>query len=145
MKRSISAVLCLALLGLTAGCLRLSPIQAAESSLQLTQVLETIQQQQRLTRLFPIYENGKIGFIDRTGRITIEPRFDEIFVGFSEGLAPVRIGIKWGYIDRTGKIAIEPRFDRGFDFSEGLAAVAINRRLGYINKTGKIVIPVEFE
>jgi WG containing repeat len=107
MKRSISAVLCLALLGLMAASLRLSPIQAAESTLQPTQVLNTIQQQQQLTRLFPIYESGKIGFIDRTGKITIEPRFDEIFVGFSEGLAPVRIGKKWGFIDQTGKIAID--------------------------------------
>jgi hypothetical protein len=42
----------------------------------------------------------KWGFIDKTGNIVIQPQFDEIFGGFSEGLALVRIGDKLGYISR---------------------------------------------
>lgn len=38
--------------------------------------------------LYAIQENGKWGFIDRTGKIRIEPQFDAVD-GFSDGLARV--------------------------------------------------------
>ena len=72
--------------------------------------------------LFPIQENGKYGYIDRTGKVVIEPQFEEV-KEFSEGMAAVRIKDKWGYIDSTGKIAVEPKFKVVREFSEGLATV----------------------
>jgi hypothetical protein len=52
--------------------------------------------------LFPIKENGKWGFIHKTGKVAIEPQFDLVGI-FSEGLAQVRIGANCGYIDRARK------------------------------------------
>src|SRR2546422_10908637 len=69
--------------------------------------------------LFLISQYGRYGYIDKSGRIVIKPRFDEASY-FSEGLAPVRVGKLWGFIDESGKMAIAPQFDSAFPFSEGL-------------------------
>ncbi|EDJ0203504.1 WG repeat-containing protein, partial [Campylobacter coli] len=50
------------------------------------------------------------GFIDKSGKIVIEPIFDDIW-DFREGLAGVKLNGKWGFIDKSGKIVIEPIFD----------------------------------
>ncbi len=76
---------------------------------------------------------SKWGYIDRTGKVAIEPKFDEVWF-FCEGLAPVQASGKWGYIDRTGKIVVEPRFDDAYNVEDGLAAVCIEDRSGYINE-----------
>jgi len=47
------------------------------------------------TPLFSIEQNGKWGFIDKTGKIVIEPKFD-IAWDFSEGLADEEIEDKYG-------------------------------------------------
>ncbi len=44
--------------------------------------------------LFPIRENGKMGFADKTGTVIIPYRFDEIAENFSEGTIAVKIGEK---------------------------------------------------
>jgi len=113
--------------------------------------------------------NNKIGYIDKTGKVVIEPQFDGGFA-FNDGLASVCIketnGItdgttdettngseyKYGYIDKTGKMVIKPQFQWSIKFSEGLAGV---RRLnpddgtygkwGFIDKTGKLVIDYQFD
>ena len=82
----------------------------------------------------------KYGFIDRSGKTVIEPRFDLTF-GFSEGLAAVQIGKKWGYIDTTGKMVIEPQ-DLSFakPFHNGLTRVGIrDNGWAYLNRSGKYV------
>jgi hypothetical protein len=96
--------------------------------------------------LFIIEENGNYGYIDRTGKIAIEPQFDQAG-NFSEGMAWIydRVKDKYGYIDRTGRIIIEPQFGWVDDFFEGLAVVSTKRppsegEISFIDKTGKIVI-----
>ena len=71
--------------------------------------------------LFTIYENGKWGYIDKTGKVIIEPKFDEA-ADFSEGLARVKVGIFYGFIDFSGDFVIKPQFTWVKSFSEGLAA-----------------------
>ena len=88
--------------------------------------------------LFPIVQDGKEGYIDKTGKIVINPQFDEAWT-FSEGLAKVKIGNKLGYIDKTGKYVINPQFDKAEKFSNGLAKVDIGGNWGYIDKTGNYV------
>jgi hypothetical protein len=83
---------------------------------------------------------NKYGFIDHSGKVIIEPRFD-LTVHFSEGLAAVQIAGKWGYIDKSGKIVIEPRMlSTAKDFQNGLAYVVTkNGEHGYIDKSGNYV------
>lgn len=53
--------------------------------------------------------DGKTGFLDASGNLVIEPRFDEA-VDFREGLAPVKVDGWWGIIDIDGNWVAEPRF-----------------------------------
>jgi len=103
-------------------------------------------------------EGGKFGYIDKTGKVVIEPQF---FVAqdFSEGLAAVRIEetseSKYGYIDQTGHIVIAPRFHQAGPFSDGLAAVETSARIvgnqvvdiawGFIDKNGVLKIPDRYD
>jgi len=102
----------------------------------------------------------KYGYIDRSGRVVIEPRFQFAQI-FSEGLARVVKDDRSGYIDRTGRMVIAPRFHKAYKFSDGLARVCAPPRnpsflfrlfrligwddhnaypCGYIDRSGKQVI-----
>lgn len=92
---------------------------------------------------FPINQNGKVGFIDKTGKIVITPQFDNALNDegrtFSEGLAAVKVGDKWGYIDKSGKFVIPPKFKQESAptlFYEGLAQVQIKETI--IEKSGEL-------
>src|SRR5882757_9056197 len=67
---------------------------------------------------------------DQTGRVVINPQFDEAD-SFSDGLAAVGVGGKFGYIDKQGKFVITPPFEIAdlFPFSGGLAAIRIGEFL----------------
>ncbi len=64
-----------------------------------------------------------VGFIDRTGKMTIPAQFDDA-KGFSGGLAPVCLDRKWGAVYTSGKLAITPDWGKMEEFSGGLAAAA---------------------
>ena len=96
-------------------------------------------------------QTGKWGYIDKSGKMVVTPRFDAASA-FNMERAAVRIGDtksgKWGYIDSSGKIVIERQFDRADDFSEALAAIRIGdgkaEKWGYIDKSGKMVVDPQF-
>ena len=87
-----------------------------------------------------------IGYIDKEGRMAIEPRFRTGYP-FSEGRALLNVDNRWGYIDKKGKIVIEPRFTQASPFSDGLAQVYTlentsewrGPRWFYIDKHGRTV------
>lgn len=103
---------------------------------------------------------GKRGYIDRSGRIVINPQYDSSFE-FSEGLALVCVGpcdpdswrgyrltkqgeterieqtFKYGYIDETGKMVINPMFESAETFSENMAGVCVGRGCYYRSPSDK--------
>jgi len=104
-------------------------------------------------------DNGKLGFIDKTGKVVIPFQFEinpmymeglmpgHIFK-FSEGLAPMASKDKFGYINKSGKWAIKPQFTQAWEFVDGLAVVTRGGNLkkespGHyeiIDRTGRSVI-----
>ena len=101
---------------------------------------------------------SKTGFIDKTGKFVIEPKFDHAGP-FSEGLARVAINDgeeeKLGFIDHSGQFVIPPIFNTDFDFrrnstdfSEGWASITEGlgptiteeAKFVYIDKKGAIVL-----
>lgn len=88
--------------------------------------------------------NGKYGYIDKSGKVILAPRYDAAS-DFSQGLAAVKRGYGYGYIDQTGKMIVKPEFDAAGRFSDGLAPVLVGNRWRYIDKTGKTVIEPQFQ
>ncbi len=76
------------------------------------------------------------GFINREGRVVIEPVYAEIRP-FSNGLAAVARDRDsdteaWGYIDRTGQYVIAPRFNEAEPFEDGVAKVHVGGELAVV-------------
>ena len=110
-----------------------------------------------LTRnLFAVKVGEKIGFIDRNGKVIVEPQFQGAR-DFVEGRANVAVSgekYKEGFIDENGKLVINPQFDATRDFSEGLAAVGIGffgmhgsgeHKWGFVDKNGTMIIAPQFQ
>jgi hypothetical protein len=118
--------------------------------------------------------NGRLGFIDQSGAIVIQPKFlwakrfyhgyGEVFVcgrhafidrsgnlfpyhpETKERLYPRQVGKKWGFADWSGKMVIPSLFEeKPMEFSEGLAAVEQDDAWGFIDVTGRFVIPPQFK
>lgn len=77
------------------------------------------------------------GFIDRSGKMVIEPKFFMAFP-FIDGLALVTLTEdgKSGFIDTTGRFVIQPQFDEAESFSEGVAPVKKDGVWSFIDKNG---------
>lgn len=95
-------------------------------------------------RLTFVEENGKYGYIDETGKVVIEKKF-EAAAPFSEGLANVKSGGKWGFIDARGEFVIEPKYDRVGPFREGIAGVVLGGKSGFVDKKGTVVVKIEHD
>ncbi len=90
-------------------------------------------------------KNDQYGFIDKSGKVAITPRFDEAF-RFSQGRAAVRVKKDWGYIDKTGKWAVPARYDKAYNFeSVGLAPVQLKGKWGFVDKNGREVVRPKYD
>ncbi len=96
--------------------------------------------------LIGVKMNGKYGFMDKTGKIAIQPQF-QIALPFSEGLAAVKIGNKYGFIDGKGRLVIPPVYESASVFREGLCRVQRKgkqlSRDGFIDMKGNMVIDLQ--
>jgi hypothetical protein len=95
-------------------------------------------------QLFAVKVGGKYGYIDRTGKLVIQPQFEKVG-HFQDGLAIAKSGERCGYIDTSGKFAIPPVFEDCGGLSEGLARVKRDGKWGFLDASGKTVIPPRYD
>jgi hypothetical protein len=85
----------------------------------------------------------KVGFIDESGRVVIEPRYDSAR-DFSEGLAFAWGGGFLGFIDRDGKEVFKIDNLAVGDFHDGLASIVLRAARpsegGYIDRSGRLAV-----
>lgn len=79
------------------------------------------------------FDNGKWGFIDMTGRVVIQPQWDQAY-DFHAGMA--KVVILENPQDERMKAIVLPQIMGGPFMTPG--------KTGFINQAGKYVIPVEF-
>lgn len=90
--------------------------------------------------LFPIFVRQsrsrtryKVGYIDKQGKVVIEPVFNE-GIRFCQGLAAVSVKGRWGIINIKGDFVIQPKLWNWCRFDQGLASVATrNGKWGIIS------------
>jgi hypothetical protein len=73
----------------------------------------------------PVWIGRRIGYVDRTGRIVIPPKFDDgiLLTHFVDGMpSPAKLGQHFGLIDRSGDWVVEPAYDRISPIYRGAAA-----------------------
>ena len=92
---------------------------------------------------YPFVRDGKLGFIDGSGKEVIPAQFQPIgdFAQFSEGLAPVDGPDGSGYIDPSGRFVIGPqrKWGQPRPFYNGVAVVLIwATDLGSLNSAALI-------
>lgn len=97
--------------------------------------------------LYRFIRGDKAGYIDRSGSVVIEPKFD--FYGnhggeFREGVMEVEF-MSGRYVDGDGK-EVEPAPFRGREPAEGLAAALDEEtdEQGYVDRAGEFVISPRF-
>jgi|GEM_PF-3216246 len=72
--------------------------------------------------LFTVVQNGKSGYIDKTGKLIVPCQYDFIksdsyeFPKFLNGMIPFKQNGLWGMLDGTGKEIIKPIYKKQFDF-----------------------------
>jgi hypothetical protein len=85
-------------------------------------------------------QNGKYGYIDKSGKFVIPAQYDIIFP-FNEGLAAVSRSGKYGFIDKKGKEVIPLQYEFTEVFIGGLAYMKDKDGWLYIDKKGRTVWP----
>ena len=96
--------------------------------------------------LFPVENGDEFQYIDKEGKIVINPQFSSATV-FRDGMALVKsTGDKalWGFIDEEGKYVIQPTYKYATVFSEGLAwVVSENGAPTAIGSKGEVKITLQ--
>ncbi len=94
-------------------------------------------------KLIPVKSGDKWGYIDKQGKMQINPQFEEAAI-FLEGLARVKGSDgKVGFINEDGKYVINPIYkDAGCFFDDWAVVVADNSAPQFIDKNGNVKLTV---
>lgn len=112
----------------------------------ISAMISSCSQNRKEVKLIPVKAGEEFQYIDRDGKIVINPQFSEASV-FRNGLALVKTtgdDAKWGFIDEKGSYVINAQYKSSTVFSEGLAwVVTENGAPTAINEKGEIKITLQ--
>jgi len=98
---------------------------------------------------------NKLGYIDKTGKIIVSPRFESA-ESFTNGVAIVGSQLKgedtiqYGLIDKTGKLLLQPQYSFIQSFEDGFAITHLHNKLrlsdtlGLISTSGKVILSPQY-
>jgi len=87
------------------------------------------------------YKNNRCGFVDRTGKVVIEPVYQREN-GFFEGFCGVSNGARYGYINKNGDTLLPIIYGYAGHFRNGYGNFSIHAECGLIDSTGKEILRV---
>jgi len=88
-------------------------------------------------------KDGKLGFINKTGQIAIDPIYDHVF-DFINGFTWVKHNGSWQKIDKNGLVVADTDFE-GICFpEEDMIGVMQDGLWGYADKNGKLIIKPQY-
>ncbi|GEM_PF-3264318 len=93
-------------------------------------------------------ENGLWGFIDPSGKMAVQPQFEDVCSSdrgvllktFSGGLIPVKKDGLWGYMNPAGELVIPCRFTTAHPFRNGAAEVLEGQNAFFIGPDGEEIV-----
>ncbi|MBI4854136.1 MAG: WG repeat-containing protein [Acidobacteria bacterium] len=93
--------------------------------------------------LISVKINNQYGYINKEGKIVIEPQFSYADA-FSNGLAQISLRGKCAFVNESGTIVINTPYHyySCSRFSSGLAKIQTNGQVGYIDKNGHFIWPL---
>ncbi len=100
-------------------------------------------------QLYPFPQNGKWGYIDKTGKIVVQAIYNSAGY-FVEDMAKIakindRNEYLYGFIDISGREVIPPKFITVSDFDGGSARVKIRESYFYLLKNGTVLTKNPFD
>lgn len=91
-----------------------------------------------------VHKNGKIIFIDKTGR-EISPAFSGVAFNKYGYVQVTQDYNKWGLMNNKGKMLAPMIYDGISDLSDGLIRLSKDGKYGYMDEAGEIVIPLKYD
>lgn len=89
-------------------------------------------------RLYPFEKDGYSGFVDPSGRVAIQPVYDEV-TAFSEGLSVVHRGDSACFVNKENVNPFNRCFTEAYVFFNGIAPVQLSGKWHFINRLGQVV------
>ncbi len=89
---------------------------------------------------YVVIENGRYGFIDKTGLEVIPSIYRKVGFNIKEELVAVKQEGKWGFINLKNETIIPFEYDKAFAFIDNLAFVQKGEFFGCINKENETII-----
>ncbi|MDR1882623.1 MAG: WG repeat-containing protein [Prevotella sp.] len=89
---------------------------------------------------FIVKEGGKIGIIDKDGKVIVPMDFKDIYPFQGRNYTSATMdGRTYGFIDREGKFIINPQFEYVVAFIGDVAVVAMADKVGIVNEKGEYI------
>jgi len=99
---------------------------------------------QRPYEIYPIEQNGKVGFINKNGSIVVEPKFDFADATGKDSYTTSLNG-RYGLLGGNGKTILPNVYDQIEAFDGNFARVTQSGKQGYIDSTGQFIIQLTSE
>jgi hypothetical protein len=93
---------------------------------------------------FPVVTDEKYGFMNSTGRIVIQPQYDEVGP-FRNGLAVVSKDSKYGVINKKNELIVDFVYDEILDYQQDRAIAIKNGNYNLIDRSGRHISSSSFK